>query len=116
MTHLRWVRMLRLNVRAACVFARSLAVLRSIIFNRLVSPVRRIGEHVRPELGHLRVVAVLARVCEKDAARIVLRRPQLARAAGARFWSPFLRYAHHFLLRVEAMTCQRPTIANGSET
>ena len=87
-----------------------------IIINWLVSPVRRIGEHVGPKLRHLAVVAVLTGVGEKDATGIVLRRPQLARAAGARFWSPFLRYAYHFLLRVEAMTCQRPTIANGSET
>src|SRR3984893_2118490 len=87
-----------------------------IIFNRLIGPVGPIGEHVGPVLGHLAVMAVLTGVGEKDATGIVLRRPQLARAAGARFWSPFLRYAYHFLLRVEAMTCQRPTIANGSES
>jgi putative tryptophan/tyrosine transport system substrate-binding protein len=74
----------------------------SIIVNRLIGLVRRIGQDVRPKLGHLGVVAILARVCKKDATGIVLRRPQLARAAGARFWSPFLRYGYHFLLRVIA--------------
>jgi hypothetical protein len=44
-----------------------------IILNRLIGPVGRIGEHVRPVAGHLTVVTVLAGVGEKDAAGIVLR-------------------------------------------
>jgi hypothetical protein len=41
---------------------RQLTVPRSILFNRLVSPVRRISEHVRPVSGHLAVMTILARV------------------------------------------------------
>ena len=44
-----------------------------IIVYRLIGPVRRIGEHVRPVPGHLAVMAVLTGVGEKDATGIVLR-------------------------------------------
>jgi UvrD-like helicase C-terminal domain len=44
----------------------------SIVVNRLIGPVARVGEHVGSVGGHLAVVAVFARVCEKDAASIVL--------------------------------------------
>jgi hypothetical protein len=71
---------------------------RSILINWLIRPVRRIGEHVGPVASHFAVVAVLTRVCKKYPASIVLWCPQLARAAGARFWSPLLGYACHFLL------------------
>jgi hypothetical protein len=49
----------------------------SIFINRLISPILRIGQHVGPELRHLAVVAILAGVSQKNAAGVVLRRPQL---------------------------------------
>ena len=44
------------------------------------APVARVGEHVGPVASHLAVVAIVARVCEKDAAGIVLGRLWLARS------------------------------------
>jgi hypothetical protein len=51
---------------------------RPILINWLIRPVCRVGEHVGPELGHLAVVAIFARVGEKDATGIVLGRLWLA--------------------------------------
>jgi hypothetical protein len=44
----------------------------SILLNRLIGPVPRISQHVRPELGHLSIVAGVAGVSEKNTAGIVL--------------------------------------------
>ena len=59
---------------------RQLTVLRSILINWLVGPGCRVGEHVRPVPSHLAVVTVFARVCEEDAAGIVLGGLWLARS------------------------------------
>ena len=45
----------------------------SVVFNRLIRPIIGISQDVRPVPGHLPVVAIVASVCEKDAAGIVLR-------------------------------------------
>jgi hypothetical protein len=50
----------------------------SILVNRLISPVCRVGEHVRPVASHLVVVAIFAGVSEEDAAGMVLCRLWLA--------------------------------------
>jgi len=52
----------------------------SILVNRLIGPVCRVGEHVGPVPSHLAVVAIFAGVCEKDATGIVLGRLWLARS------------------------------------
>jgi hypothetical protein len=70
----------------------------SIIVNWLIGPVVRVGEDIGPELGHLAVVAIFARVCEKDAAGIVLGRLWLSRSTRACVATPLVGYTCHFLL------------------